>query len=231
MHTRNKKSFGGVEHGRCIRLTTSPPSVIRLSRRCRILNVSQPYRLPRPVAGTALLSFYDETCSSSFEHWHDMNFRPREILVILGHSAFKRKRLLIYVLLYCIVLYCIELCRILSIMWLRVRELPHSVQIIPLPLYLPHRNCVNVRRLIVFRFITRITSRSPFILVNVGFLSTTLVKRTAAASSPNDYNVIGPLLSSAIMQLIVHYARICDILVYVYYWDIQFTHWYFSILF
>jgi hypothetical protein len=47
-----------VERGRCARLTTLPPSVSRLSRQCGIINVSQPYRSPRRIAGIDLAFFY-----------------------------------------------------------------------------------------------------------------------------------------------------------------------------
>jgi hypothetical protein len=40
-----------------VRLTTLPSCVSRVSRQCGILNISQPYRPPRPVMGTALLYF------------------------------------------------------------------------------------------------------------------------------------------------------------------------------
>jgi hypothetical protein len=52
-----KSCFWGLNRGRCVGLTTLPPSVRRLSRPCGVLNISQPCRPPWPVTGMLYFNY------------------------------------------------------------------------------------------------------------------------------------------------------------------------------
>jgi hypothetical protein len=56
--TLNNDCFWGVEHGRCVGLTTPLPSMSRLCRQCGMLNISQPYRPPRTCYGDSFTLYF-----------------------------------------------------------------------------------------------------------------------------------------------------------------------------
>jgi hypothetical protein len=68
MSTRNLPGGKGC---RRVRPTNSPPSVSRLSRKCGSLDVSQTYRTPRPITGTALPFFTSRQKSTQGKHHFD----------------------------------------------------------------------------------------------------------------------------------------------------------------
>jgi hypothetical protein len=74
---QHQESSWKVKRSRCLRMTTSPPSLCQLSKKCGSLDVLQPFGHPWPVTETALplLPHCIKPCVT-----HSLVFLPRRLL-------------------------------------------------------------------------------------------------------------------------------------------------------
>jgi hypothetical protein len=70
-----RKCFWGVKQARRVRLAASLQCVSRLSRKCGLLDVLQPYRPTQPVMGIVLYLLYENITKLEQIHlWANMSY-------------------------------------------------------------------------------------------------------------------------------------------------------------